>query len=131
MPKRNFDKLTTPIRISITAGAGVLFALICNLFFALIAYMSSDPAANLTLYGEICLLLSMLFCGFFGAKIENEQKFVCGMASGSAMLAIVIMFALFFSSGGFVKALILSVLSIFLCAVGAAVGSRKVKRKRR
>ncbi len=131
MPKHVFDKLSFPARVGISAGAGAMFALACSLLFALIASMSANPSANLTLYGEICFLTSMAFCGFFGAKMGDDSKFLCGIAAGGTMLAAVVMLALLFSSGGIVKALILSTLGMFMCAVGAAVGSREVKRKRR
>lgn len=130
MPKRTFDKLSFPARTAITVGTCALFSLLLCLAFSFISYMSDDPSKNFTLYGEICYLLTMLFCGFIGAKLNSENRFASGIISGCAMLVLTALGAIVLSDNA-VKSLILAALGMFLCAAGAAVGSREPKRKRR
>ena len=130
MPKRTLEKLSLPARMAIATGAAAVFAIICCMIFAFIASMSNDPTAHLTLYGEICFLLSMLFCGFLGAKIATDQKFICGFGSGGILLLIVVAAALFLADSA-IKALTIALLGLFLCAAGSAIGSREAKRKHR
>ena len=130
MPKRSFDKLSFPARIAITVVLGILFAFLICLAFSLVAYASDDPTKNLTLYGEICYLVTMFFCGFIGSKLNRENKFASGVFSGGAMLILSALGALVLSDN-FIKSLILAVLGMFLSAAGAALGSREPKRKRR
>jgi hypothetical protein len=72
----------------------------------------------------------MLFCGFIGAKLSNENKFQCGIISGGALLVLSAIGALVFSDNA-AKSLILAIIGLFLSAAGAAIGSREQKRKRR
>ena len=130
MPKRTFDKLSFSARMGITALCAVLFALVLCLIFSFVAYMSEDPTKNLTLYGEICYLATMLFCGFTGAKLSRENKFLCGIISGGILLVLSAIGALIFSENP-IKSLILATLGMFLCTTAAVLGAREPKRKRR
>ena len=130
MPKRTFDKLTFPARAAIGAGVGIISALAVSLLFSLVAILSKDPTANLTLYGEISLLCAMLICGFFGARIGGDQKLASGLISAGILTVLALMLALIFADD-VAKALILAALGIFVAAAGAALGSREKRRKRR
>ena len=130
MSKRIFDKLSFFTRTAITASLGAMFATVLSLAFSFVAYISENPSESIALYGEVCYLLTMLFCGFVGAKISRENAFASGIASGGAMLVLTSLGALVLSENA-VKSLILASLGMFLCAAGAAVGSREPKRKRR
>ena len=130
MPRRTLDKLPFLARAAIGAGVGIIAVLALSLLFSLVAILSKDPTANLTLYGEISLLCAMLLCGFSGAKLGGDQKLASGLISGGILLVIAVMFALILASN-VVKALILAALGMFVAAAGAALGSREVKRRRR
>ncbi len=134
MSKRSFDKLPLSVRIAITVGITLVFALILCLIFCAIANAGDDPTANLTLYGEIAFGMTMLFCGFIGAKGAPDQKFMCGVAAAGAVLLLVIAMSVVFGGDSFAKEAILAGLGAFLAAGGALLGakepSRKHKRKR-
>ena len=130
MHKRTLEKLPFFARVAIGAGIGIVSALASTLLFSLIASLSKNPTANLTLYGEISLIFAMLLCGFFGARLGGEQKLACGLVSAGILLVIEVFLALVFASN-LVKALILAAIAIFVAASGAAMGSREKKRKRR
>lgn len=130
MPKRTLDKLTLPARVAIGTCIGILSVLALSLLFSLVAMLSKDPTANLTLYGEISLLCSMLLCGFFGARTGGDQKLACGLISAGILMVLAVMLALIFASS-VVKALLLAALGMFVAAAGAALGSREKRRKRR
>lgn len=130
MPKRMFEKMSFPVRTAVAVALTAVFALALCAIFAFAAKCTEDPTANLTLYGEICYCVSMLFCGAVGAKMGAENKFASGIAAGGGALLVVAIAALILSDS-FIKSLILAALGLFLCAAGSAVGSREVKRKRR
>lgn len=130
MPKRMLDKLSPFARIAISAGAAAVFALLVAVLLAFVASFSEDPAKNLTLYGEICFLATMLFGGLVGAKMGGETKIFSGVISGAVILALVILPSLFVNDGGILKALVMALLGMFVCVVGAAVGSRESKRRK-
>lgn len=131
MPKRMLEKLSMPIRTAAVVGTGAVFALALCALFAFAASLSDDPTANLTLYGEICFCLTMLFCGLLGAKLAADKRFVCGLAASGVMLFIAAVAMLFIGTDSVIKTLIVALLGLFASAAGAAVGAREVKRKRR
>lgn len=131
MPKRTLEKLSMPTKTAVTVGAGAVFALALCSLFAFAATLSDDPTANLTLYGEICFCLTMLFCGILGAKLAADKKFVCGFAAGGIMLLIATAAMLFLGTDSAIKTLIIALVGLFFAAAGSALGAREVKRKRR
>ena len=86
MSKRSLGKLPLSVRTAITVGITLVFALILCLIFCAVANAGEDPTANLSLYGEIAFGLTMLFCGFIGAKSAPDQKFMCGIMAAGAVL---------------------------------------------
>ena len=131
MPKHTFEKMSLPLRTAITAGVSLIFAFILCLIMSAVANASDDPTKNLTLYGEIAYGLSMLFCGFLGSRLAGENRFVCGVTAGGIMLLTIIALSIIFGGESFMKALILALLGAFIASVGAALGSREKKRKRK
>lgn len=131
MPKHSFKKLPMGARCAIVVGITVIFSLVLCLIMSAVAQSSDDPTKNLTLYGEIAYLASMLFCGFLGAKTAEEKRFASGMISSAAMLLIVVSASIIFGGESFIKELLLALLGAFVSSVGSLMGAREVKRKRR
>ncbi|MBQ4557299.1 MAG: hypothetical protein IJA60_06610 [Clostridia bacterium] len=131
MPKNTLEKMSLPIRTAITVGASLLFAFIICIIISAVAFLSDDPTKNLTLYGEIAFCITMLFCGFLGARIASDKRFASGVIASGIMLLIVITASIVFGGESFVKELILALLGAFIASVGAAIGSREKKRRRK
>ncbi|MBQ4599887.1 MAG: DUF3792 family protein [Clostridia bacterium] len=131
MPKKAFEKLTLTARTALVVGVTLLLALLCCLLLAFVAGRSEDPTANLTLYGEIAFALSMLFCGFLGAKLAPEQRFVSGLVASGILLLLVIAASVAFGGTSFVKEAILAALGAFVAAAGALLGAKEQKRRRK
>ncbi len=129
MSKRSFDKLPLSVRIAITVGITLVFALILCLVFCAVANAGEDPTANLSLYGEIAFGMTMLFCGFIGAKGAPDQKFMCGIAAAGAVLLLVIAMSVVFGGDSFAKEAMLAGLGAFLAAGGALLGAKEPSRK--
>lgn len=131
MPKHTLEKMSLTVRTAITVGVTVVFAFILCLIMSAVANASDDPTKDLTLYGETAYGLSMLFCGFLGARLAADKRFICGVTAGGIMLLLVIALSIVFGGESFVKELILALLGAFIASVGAALGSREKKRKRK
>lgn len=131
MPKHLFGKLTLTARTALTVGIAMLFAISCCLLFCFVAKYSEDPTANLQLFGEIAFALSMLFCGFLGAKLAPEQRFVSGLVASGILLLLVIAASVAFGGTSFVKEAILAALGAFVAAAGALLGAKEQKRRRK
>ena len=108
-----------------------LLALVLCFITAGFAKASEDPTKNLTLYGEITLMLTMFLCGFVGAKCAAENRFASGVCASGMLLVLVIVASLFLGGNAFLKSAILATLSFAISATGAAIGSRQTKRKHR
>ncbi|MBQ5389900.1 MAG: YrzE family protein [Clostridia bacterium] len=130
MPKHLFGKLTLTARTALTVGIAMLFAISCCLLFCFVAKYSEDPTANLQLFGEIAFALSMLFCGFLGAKLAGENRFAAGMLASGVMLLPVTAAAVVCSTS-FVRSAILLALGAFVAAIGALLGAKESKRRRK
>lgn len=131
MPKNALEKLTLTARTALVVGVTLLFALLCCLVLAFIAGRSEDPTAHLTLYGEIAFALSMLLCGFLGAKLAADKRFISGLVASGVMLLLVIAASIAFGGTSFVKEAILAALGAFVAAAGALLGAKEQKRRRR
>lgn len=131
MPKHTLSKLPLPARTSIALGVTFLFAFLGCLAFAATAQASEDPSANLSMYGKIVFALSMLLCGFTGAKLGSESRFTDGMLGVGVMLLFVIALSLAFGGTGFVKGILLVLLGAFMGAGGSLFGAKKTKRRKR
>lgn len=131
MPKKSLKKLSFPARTAIALGVSVLLAFLACLLLAAVAMASEDPTAHLSIYGNAVFLLSMLFCGFFGARLAAENRFLCGLIAAGCLLLFAI--AMHFALGeiGFAKAFALAALGAFCGALGALLGAREKKRKRK
>lgn len=131
MPRHTLDKISLPIRTVIVCTASLILSLLLCLIASIVSKNSDDPTSHLTLYGEICFLMSMLFCGFSGAKIAKEKRFASGMLSGTAILIVIFVLSLFLSHERFLKRIIILALGAFASATGSALGASEKKRKRR
>lgn len=131
MPKHALEKLSLPMRTALVVGVTLVFALLACLIFAFVAGRSEDPTANLALYGEIAFALSMLLCGFLGAKIAFDKRFVSGLTAGGILLLLVIAASVAFGGTSFVKEVILAVLGAFIASMGALLGAKEKKRRRK
>ena len=132
MSKRSLQKLPLAAASALTAGLGCLFALLLCLLFAAAASASEDPTAHLSLYGEITFALSMFFCGFVGAKLCEDTRFLRGVLSGAILLLIAITGSFAFGGNcGFAKAAVLCGIGAFLCCCGALLGAKEPKRRRK
>lgn len=131
MPKHAFQKLTTPARTAMVLAAVLVFALVGCLLLTLVACRSEDPTANLTLYGEVVFALSMLLCGFLGAKIAGEKRFICGLIAGGTLLLLTIAASIVFGGDNFIKEVILAALGAFFAAGGSLLGAKEPKRRRK
>ncbi|MBE6678989.1 MAG: hypothetical protein E7598_00535 [Ruminococcaceae bacterium] len=131
MPKHSFKKLSLAARCAIVAAITVAFALSLCMIMGAVAFASEDPTKNLTLYGEICFLLSMFFCGFVGAKTAGESRFASGIFASGIVLLLVIAASVAFGGDSFIKELTMAALGVAVSASGAALGSRETKRKHR
>lgn len=131
MPKNALEKLTLTARTALVVGVTLLFALLCCMLLAFVAGRSEDPTANLTLYGEIAFALSMLLCGFLGAKLAADRRFASGLLAGGIVLVLVIAASIAFGGTSFVKEAILAALGAFVAATGALLGAKEKKRRRK
>ena len=128
MSKRTLEKLPPVTLSALAAAACCLFALLLCLLFATAASSLDDPTAHLALYGEIVFAVTMLLCGFVGAKLAPDARFLCGMLAGGILLLLTIAA---FSGSSFARAAVLCGIGVFLAAVGALLGAKEPKRKRR
>ena len=131
MPKHTFAKMTMTARTALAVGVTLIFALLCCLAFTLAAMASEDPTAHLSLYGEIAFALSLLFCGFFGAKIAADQRFTAGLLAAGVLLLAVIAASVAFGGSNFVKEVLLALLGCFMGALGALLGAKEPRRRRK
>lgn len=131
MPKTTISKLPIAARTAISIAAAILFALCACLLISAAAQMSEDPTAHLSLAGEIAFMLSMLLCGFLGAKFSSESRFACGLLAAGILLLFVIAASVAFGGTSFVKEVILAILGAFFAALGSLLGAREKKRKRK
>ena len=131
MSKRMLSKLPLTAAAALTAAFGCLFALILCLLFAFAASAAEDPTAHLSLYGEIAFGLSMLFCGFVGARLCDGERFLRGILAGAFLLLLAVAGSIAFGGeGSFAKIAVLSSIGAFLCCGGAILGAKEPKRKR-
>ncbi len=131
MSKRTLEKLPPVTLSALAAAACCLFALLLCLLFAAAASSLDDPTAHLALYGEIVFAVTMLLCGFVGAKLAPDARFLCGMLAGGILLLLTIAASFAFGGGNFAKSAVLCGIGVFLAAVGALLGAKEPKRKRR
>ncbi len=132
MSKRFLNKLPFAAAAALTAGFGCLLSLILCLLFAAAASAAEDPTAHLSLYGEIVFALSMLFCGFVGARLCDGERFLRGILAGAILLLIAITGSFAFGgTSSFAKIAVLCGVGAFLCCCGAVLGAKEPKRKRR
>ncbi|MBQ6614445.1 MAG: TIGR04086 family membrane protein [Clostridia bacterium] len=132
MPKHSFSKLPPFARYLTVSGISLLFASLLCLVMSFVAKSSGDPTANLSLYGEIIFALSMLFCGFTGAKSGSENKLLSGILSSALLLLIVFAVSLLFSGETSVaKEIILALIGSATACAGAFLGSSEKKRRRK
>ena len=131
MSKRTLEKLPPVTLSALAAAACCLFALLLCLLFAAAASSLDDPTAHLALYGEIVFAVTMLLCGFVGAKLAPDARFLCGMLAGGILLLLTIAASFAFSGSSFARAAVLCGIGVFLAAVGALLGAKEPKRKRR
>lgn len=131
MPKTTLSKLPLVTRTALAVTATTLFALLVCLLVSAVAQTSDDPTAHLSLAGEIVCMLSMVLCGFLGAKLSAENRFACGLLAAGCLLLLVIAASIAFGGTNFLKEVLLAVLCAFFAALGALVGAREKKRKRK
>ena len=131
MPKHMFEKVSFSARCAICAGISALFAFVCCLVMAAIANASDDPTKNLTLYGEICYGVTMMFCGFLGAKMGGEKRFACGAVSSGVLLLAIVISSFALGGNTFARKFVLAAIGALIASVGAILGSKTKKRRRR
>ena len=132
MSKHGFSKLPAFARYLTAMGISFLFALVLCLVMSAVAKGSEDPTANLSLYGEIIFALSMLFCGFTGAKSGTDNKLTDGILSSSLLLLTVLAASLLFSGEtSFAKEITLAIIGYATAILGAFLGATEKKRRRK
>lgn len=131
MSKRSFQKLPFVARAALLAAAGAFLALFFCLLFALIAQKSSDPTANLAVYGKIAYLITLFACGFAGAKTAADDRFTSGLAACGILAAALLLLSAFCSEAGILRKTILLLIGLFSGAIGSLLGAKEKKRKRR
>lgn len=132
MPKHSFSKLPPFVRYLAIAAISLLFALSLCMIMSAVAKSSTDPTANLSLYGEITFAVSMLFCGFVGAKCGSESKLLSGILSSAILLLSVLAVSLFFSGETSVaKEIIVVAIGSASAALGAFAGASEKRRRRK
>lgn len=131
MPRYSFKKMPLLTRSFIICGCSLILSLMLCIFASIIAKSSNNPSENLSLYGEICFLITMLFCGFSGAKTAVESRFASGIIPAAIMLAIIFATSLCFGGTSFMKEFILAIIGAVIAAAGAFMGAKEKKRGRR
>lgn len=132
MQKRSFSKLPAIVRYLTAMGMSFLFALVLCLVMSAVAKGSEDPTASLSLYGEIIFALSMLFCGFAGAKSGTDNKLADGILSSSLLLLTVLAVSLLFSGEtSFLKEVTIALIGYATAILGAFLGAPEKKRRRK
>lgn len=131
MHKHSINRLPSFVRYMAVTGMSLLFAVVCSLIMSAVAMGSEDPTKNLKLYGEIIFVISMLFCGFSGAKIAVDAKILCGILSAALMLLITVSASLALGGSLLLKEAALAAIGAVAALSGAALGSREKKRKRK
>ena len=119
--------------ISVCAG------LMLSLIAALIAYFSADPDSLTLPLGLAASALTALIGGFSAVRIHGHAALLCGLLSGSAMTALMMLISLFFTSFSIGHSALISALLhtvfILLSVAGAYIGinqkSKKPKRIKR
>ncbi len=130
MPKKSLRKLPLLLRTAIAVGSALLLAFFLSLLLAAIAMSCSDPTANLTLYGEILFLLSILLCGFLGARLAAENRFLGGLAAVGELLLLTVIASLVIGTDSGNLFFVLAALGAFFGAIGALLGAKEKKRSR-
>ncbi len=131
MQKRAFERLPAIVRYITVTGSSLLFSAVCCLIMSAVAMSSDDPTADLWLYGRIIFVLSMLFCGFVGAKAGSGGRLLCGILSSLLLLATVISAAIALGNTNLADEALVATVGAAVAVVGALIGSREKKRKRR
>ena len=131
MPKRSMQRAPLALRILLVIGAAFALALLAAAALSALALAGNDPTAHLSLYGEILFLLCMLLCGFFGARLVETRRLLCGMAAAGGLLLIAFAFSLVLGTKTTAVSLILAAFGLALGAAGAALGMREKRRGHR
>ena len=131
MSKRTFDKLPSPARYLTVVGTSLITAVCLCLIMSGVAASSPNPTANLSLYGNIAFVISMFVCGFLGAKAATEGKFLCGILSAALMLTVIVAASIVFGGVSFSKETLLACIGVAAAIIGALLGAREKKRKRK
>lgn len=131
MPKRSLRRLPFALRTVLVVGVAILLVLLACFALSALALAGSDPTAHLSLYGELLFLLFMLLCGFFGAKLSEEHRFLSGTTAAGGLLLIAFALSLVLGGGTTALSLILAAFGLALGMAGAALGMREHRRGRR
>lgn len=131
MSKRSLAKLSPMTLAAITAAVCCIAAVLLCLLFAAAASSLDDPTAHLALYGEIVFAAVMLLCGFLGANLAGDARFLSGMLAGGILLLFTVAASFAFGGGNFAKSAVLCGIGAFLAAVGALLGAREPRRRRK
>ena len=131
MSRTTLSKLPIATRTLIVLGVSILFAACGCLLACAALFASEDPIAHVSLCGEGAFVLTMLFCGCFGAKISAQDRFLSGMLGASVLLLFIIVLSVIFGGTSFVREVLLALLGAFFAATGALLGSREKKRRRK
>ena len=131
MPRHTFNKMPLMARSFIICATSIILSLLLCIFASIIAKNSENPTKHLSLYGEICFVVSMLFCGFAGAKTAADHRFSSGIIPSAIMLAIIVAASIGFGGASFTKELILAVIGAVISVFGALIGAKEKRRSRR
>lgn len=130
MQKRNSQRLPNAVKYIIAVGISAIVALFLSLITSAVLLASEDPTRHTSLYGEIIFCISMLLSALFGAKFSSSQKFLGGTVS-SALLLLLVIAASFCFSGKAENGIAVAAAGVVCGIVGAFLGAREPKRKRR
>lgn len=131
MSKRASEQRSILAVAAIAATAACLFALLLCLLLAAAASTLDDPTAYLGLYGALVFALSALLSGLLGARLAARERFLGGMLAGGILIACTIAASFAFADGSFTHAAVLCGIGAFLVSVGALLGAKERKRRRR
>ncbi len=91
-------------------AVSLLTAILSLMVLSMAAYFTGDPATLLLPLGLVAAAITALVGGFTAVKLHKKNALLCGLANGSAMMAIMLLVSLFFKDGASAHSPLLSCL---------------------
>ncbi len=120
-------------------GCGIALLSAAALLFvsSAICYMSKDPHSLVFPLGLLTLYLSALIGGIAAVRLNKSDAFICGSVCGGLLALFFLFLTVFFPDADSSKfplpvVLVLRILTVFFCILGAWLGmKRKIRPRRR